>query len=447
MNDLEGAILAGAIIAVFLALLYALFYKYPKAERMERFGLSHWGPFLLWKTSRGRGILARIAGHTRAWRAYGNISMGICLLGACVITCLLLWQSLLVFEVPEGREPTPQMILGLPGINPFIPLWYGIFGLVIAVMVHELAHGVLIMASRLKVRAVGLVLWVVPIGAFVEPDEDELKSAARKPRMRIYAAGPAANLLAALVCALLFSLVFMGSVHSARAGVGVVEVIEGTPADGILSPGMIITSFNGTETKNYREFSDALAGAHPNQEVNLTVYHGGKEHNLTLVLAEKDAYTHEEKDRGKPYLGVKSTSTSTEIYHPLGSARSLEEVPYRVISYSLLPLYGLSPIQHPYTAFYEVSGPLSALPSDTFWVLANACYWAFWLNLMVGLTNVLPAVPMDGGYLFRDWLDALLLRLGCAKARREALVDKAVSASSFLVLFLILWMLIGPRIF
>jgi membrane-associated protease RseP (regulator of RpoE activity) len=75
-------------------------------------------------------------------------------------------------------------------------------------------------------------------------------------------------------------------------------------------------------------------------------------------------------------------------------------------------------------------------------------YWIFWLNLMVGLTNVLPAVPLDGGYLFRDFMDYLLSKTGrtYTKEQRDKIVGKVVLALALVVLGLILWQLVGPAL-
>ena len=64
-------------------------------------------------------------------------------------------------------------------------------------------------------------------------------------------------------------------------------------------------------------------------------------------------------------------------------------------------------------------------------------YWLFWLNFALGLMNLLPIVPLDGGYVF---LNTPLLQKN-KKAR-----DAIVTAVSLFVLFLILWELIIPRI-
>ncbi|HVO77884.1 MAG TPA: site-2 protease family protein, partial [Methanomassiliicoccales archaeon] len=75
-------------------------------------------------------------------------------------------------------------------------------------------------------------------------------------------------------------------------------------------------------------------------------------------------------------------------------------------------------------------------------------YWIFWINLMLGMTNVLPAVPLDGGYLFRDALDGLVTRFKKNASDQEK--QKIVAALTYLlaitVFFLIIWQLIGPRL-
>ncbi len=113
-----------------------------------------------------------------------------------------------------------------------------------------------------------------------------------------------------------------------------------------------------------------------------------------------------------------------------------------------LPLAGLSPLDAPLTDFYVVSGPLAALPPDAFWILANVMYWLFWINLMLGLTNALPAVPLDGGYIFRDGMDSILARVkrGLTAAEREKYVRGVSYALALLILSLVLWQLIGPRL-
>ncbi len=119
-----------------------------------------------------------------------------------------------------------------------------------------------------------------------------------------------------------------------------------------------------------------------------------------------------------------------------------------MITYILLPFQRLSPFPEPLTDLYEVTGPLSALPTDAFWILANIFYWLFWLDLMLGMTNALPAVPMDGGHIFKDSLDSIIKRVkkGLDEKQREQYVRTISVSLAFFVLFLFIWQLLGPRI-
>src|SRR5207302_2655151 len=88
------------------------------------------------------------------------------------------------------------------------------------------------------------------------------------------------------------------------------------------------------------------------------------------------------------------------------------------------PCHGRAPPDHPAIRFYRIGGPFAALPAPLFWVLVNTAYWLFWLNVMLGATNALPAVPLDGGYIFKDGIEALLSRLrkGLSTPQRDRIV-------------------------
>ena len=79
-----------------------------------------------------------------------------------------------------------------------------------------------------------------------------------------------------------------------------------------------------------------------------------------------------------------------------------------MLQYITLPFQKLQPFPDHFTALFEPTGIPGILPDGLFWVLANSFYWIFWLNLMVGLTNALPAVPLDGGFIFADGVTGIL---------------------------------------
>jgi membrane-associated protease RseP (regulator of RpoE activity) len=109
---------------------------------------------------------------------------------------------------------------------------------------------------------------------------------------------------------------------------------------------------------------------------------------------------------------------------------------------------GLAPVPPAVADLFEPTGIFSGWDSGAFWILANCFYWIFWINIMVGLTNALPAVPLDGGYLFRDWMDSIVARFkkGSDEKERERYVSTVSYIIALSVLMLILWQLIGPRV-
>jgi hypothetical protein len=80
-----------------------------------------------------------------------------------------------------------------------------------------------------------------------------------------------------------------------------------------------------------------------------------------------------------------------------------------------LPAMGLSPMPSERQWLYQPTGAPASL-GDAFWVVADAFYWLFWLNFMVGVFNVVPMLPLDGGHMFRDGVHATLRRF----ARKDA---------------------------
>ena len=64
-------------------------------------------------------------------------------------------------------------MLLIPGINEFIPL-YGWIGLVIALVAHEISHAVLCKVEGIRVKSMGIILALIPIGGFAEPDSEQL---------------------------------------------------------------------------------------------------------------------------------------------------------------------------------------------------------------------------------------------------------------------------------
>jgi membrane-associated protease RseP (regulator of RpoE activity) len=179
MAGLSPWIILAVIIVVWAIVIFAL----RKKKYLAKQGVSPYGPFIMWRTEGGKTFIDWLSRPARFWRAYATVCKVVCLAVAVFIMALLMWEATIVPRVPDDQAPTLTMMLGIPGINPVIPIVYGIVGLVVAIIVHEFAHGILTRVGKMKIKSLGLILLVVPMGAFVEPDEEQISKADRKRRL------------------------------------------------------------------------------------------------------------------------------------------------------------------------------------------------------------------------------------------------------------------------
>jgi membrane-associated protease RseP (regulator of RpoE activity) len=424
-------------------------------DRLEPLGLDLiWGrSFLMWRTDHGKRFIERMAQYGTVWRRFGDV--GLVMVYGTMVTMLLLlvWQAFLVSSVPKSAAVSPKLMLGLPGINPVIPLGYGVAALAIAVVVHEFCHGILARVAKVKLKALGLLFFAAPIGAFVEPDEEEMIAMRRIDRMRLYAVGPASNITLAFLFALLFSWGMVAALEPAHDGALTASVMGDYAAgEAGLEPWMLLTSVNGTSIKSAADFGEELNKTWAGQNVTVQALDKGQPRSFDVTLDDKGSYYlqyypdyYEPWMSGKGFLGVGVTDQAavTEgLAHPAQDGWSL-------LRYITLPFLKLQPFPEHFTALFEPSGLPGVLPDGLFWMTANLFYWIFWLNLMVGMTNALPAVPLDGGFIFGDSVAALLDRLKrpvLSAERKEEITDRLVSALAILVVALVVWQLVGPRL-
>jgi membrane-associated protease RseP (regulator of RpoE activity) len=445
MSLIENILIFLIIIAVYAGIVFLLHKK----NILKKHNISFYGPALMWRTQKGIQFLKNRAKYQRSWKVYGNASILFCFVTMVLMTSLMIMTAWLVFGfTAEQRNalPGPEVALVLPGINPILPieyLGYILLGLVIAIVVHEFSHGILALVDKIKVKSLGILYLIVPIGAFCEPDEEEVKKTGILSRMRIYAAGPTANFIVVLVSILLFSFLFMSAVQPAADGVSVFVVVKDTPAAmANIAPGMIITSLNNSKVTNQTEFFKEVDKLHAGDPINITSVTGKGTFTKTIIPADRFTYTNNQSDKGKGYLGVYVSDVHKGFLTILKNP--FLNFPLSFLTYYSLPLWayfqGYSPIISPFTDSFIITGPLSVIPPALFWIIINALYWIFWLNLAVSLFNVLPMVPLDGGFLFNDGVRAVIFKLkkGIKEETKEKIVKNISLAISLLILCLIL---------
>jgi len=439
-----GYEIALAVIALYAAVVYAL-------HQSGRLGpgkaLSLFGPALMIKTQRGRSALDRWGRFKRFWSVIGDVGIGLSILAMGVIVGLLVFGAIESFRISAAQAPPVTEAIGLPGINPIIPIGYGILALVVGVVLHELSHGVLARSQGIGVKSLGVLVCVVPIGAFVEQDDAEMLAAPRRKRDRVAAAGVLANFALTILFFALLSSLIATSITPVADGIPIQGIVSDTPAaNATLVPGDIITAVNGTLTPTYSDFEAALANTTPHETIPLTYYSPALGHTVstTLTLAANP------NDKTRGFLGVVALGLSTSelkqtLVWPLGS----DQGPLTgTVYWLILPLAGLEPVSGATTGYFHLTGPLAGVDPGTFWVGANILYWLAWMNLLLGLSNTLPLFPLDGGLLFRDYIASIAARMrrGWSEARLDQFAGRAVTLSSLLVLMLLVWQFLVPRL-
>lgn len=304
---------------------------------------------------------------------------------------------LILLTKPEareaGRQLGPQAYLLLPGINPYLPILYGWAGIIAAIMVHEGAHGVIARSLGFRVKSSGLLFFlVIPIGAFVDVDEEQLEEARPKDSVRVMAGGPGANIALALIC--IFGVLIITSGLSPLVdGLYIGSVLEGMPAeDAGLLVGDVIVKVDDQPVLTLDGFRSALEDRSPGDIVQVTVARGEMWRDRVSVSVELAEY------EGRAVLGVVMGEMLIEerlrMYNELAVER---------------PLIHFQPPTLAHIPFSEALSGFYTHPLGPHWdVLANIFFWIWFVNINVAIFNALPIHPLDGGRAFQTLLKFLL---------------------------------------
>ncbi len=482
--------LIALILGIWLVILYIANKKWKK------YGLEVIGPILMWKTKKGRKFIDKLS-KRNIWKYYGNVSILICVVAMLFTTFLLLWNLIISFKISPKSAPSPRLMIGIPGINPIIPIGYGVFALAIAIAAHEVTHGIMARFGKIRLNSLGLLFLIFPIGAFVEPNEEELKKVSRIKRSRVFAAGPATNIIIAFICLLLLSFLFSPFIHSKVDGAivlndidgikrwSVVEEIDGEKIRNVqelyrknmipgnfynftiyssgkiynesflyglyisnvvkdspaynagFKKGYVIYRINEVYLEKWEDFKKLMENKSKGDEINV-YYFNGNFSNKTLVLEDKYKFTKIEEDIGKGFFGVSAYGIKDLVINVSYFKSLLNPLQGKFLSYIVLPFNGLSPLPKDIASIYT--------PSNYFWMLYDITYWIFWLNFAIGTFNALPAIPLDGGYIFKDGMNFLVYKLTRKKERTEKIAAILSNFISLMILFCIFSIIIIPRI-
>ena len=129
------------------------------------------------------------------------LSAGFALAGFAgfVVLSLFAYGAFILINVLAGQQVCPGVAPLIPGVElPNVPVvlpLHAWLSFVIILLVHEGMHGIVARKNNYRVKSAGLLLFgFLPVGAFVEPDDEQIKKGDEKEAVRIFSAGASANL-------------------------------------------------------------------------------------------------------------------------------------------------------------------------------------------------------------------------------------------------------------
>ena len=425
------------IIGVIIA-CYAMLAYYIKTWRLWEEHVVFYGPILAIKTERV-GFFDWFARYSRFFRFYGTIGVVMVIVVSVLMTAMLFLS--LQTTLVQQPEPTAvneiRNVLAIPGVNDFIPLTVAVLlGLIITMVVHEFGHAILCRVEGIRVKAMGILIPIIPIGAFVEPDEEDQEKTKGLAKMRMFGAGITNNIVLGILC--FAALIFLLGLAVPLSTPLVSGTYENTPAFAAGLPiNAVIKEVNGISVSNRDDISKILDATHPGDTVTLIVDNKGVMETYTLSLATWPAGL-SNKTSGfmgvSYYDAVQLKQIFNNFWSPLGILVLLA-IPIWVI---------LEPSQ--FGAFMilmnDTAGSVMwSVPFPFYWFVIQLLFWCGWWNLVVGTFNALPLVPLDGGYIMKEGVDRLLDKKGLIQYSGHV-----VAAVSYAMLVVIIAIFLLPKL-
>lgn len=260
-----------------------------------------------------------------------------------------LWQLIVN---PAGPPVLTPLLPGVqvPGSPIAFPLFETLIALFIVIVVHEGAHGIVAAAHKIKVKSSGLLALGPIFGAFVEPDEKVIQKKPGNVQNAVYAAGPWSNVLQAILFFGLFLGLSMAAMSLLGAGgITFTAVVDGSPADlAGLPTGVAFVQTNLGTLETGRDLANQLQTLSPGDEY-IFISAQGDEYSLTLAEHAQNPE--------QPWVGIEG-------------------------------------IQN----YYEA--PRASWTAPILIFILDIIYWTFIIALGLGLANLIPLGPVDGGRMY-----------------------------------------------
>jgi membrane-associated protease RseP (regulator of RpoE activity) len=334
----------------------------------------------MYKSQWGIPLMSRMASrHGELVRLFGYIGIGAGFIGMALMVGVILHSVYTLLTVPNAPAAVAPVLPGvtIPGVEFQIPLITGLIAIFIVAVIHEFAHGVVARAHNIRVKSSGPAIIGPFFAAFVEPDEVQVKKKPDVAQYSLFAAGSFSNMLTAVVVVLLLFTVLMPAMNAffPPEGIYFPKVLEGSPAEAAgLQEGVMYTMVDGQEVRTTADFIAAIEGMQAGVPISI----GTADSAIEVIPGPRP------KNAAATYIGV---NIATRL-------KGESTAPYAVASW--------------FVNLFSLIGSLS---------------------LAIGLANMLPIGPLDGGRM---------MQLALHKTRGEAAGNRALVKVSIALLLIIL---------
>jgi membrane-associated protease RseP (regulator of RpoE activity) len=359
-------------------------------------------PLILIHTPFGLRFFDTVA-NSRLGKIYASFNIYFMPLITALAVFLIMGSLLVLFSNDSAREGIreigPQGNLLIPGLNPILPWTYGWIGLVVTIIIHEAGHGIVARVYNTKVESTGIVLFLgIPIGAFVNIQQDELNRTTFKQKSAILTAGPLNNMILAGICfGLLFLLVSsltpVSNIQGDETGITVLSIGENSLAKSIgLSKNSIITYINAEPIEDVQELRKILRDNLGTTIQMQWISEDKKEQTKSVELPASIP-------ESKGILGVTLTDAFFDPGLVLDNYKNLFLTNPLAILMPPTLQQSLVPYSDSMSSYYS-----SSIFGPAFPIIANLLFWIWFINFNVGIFNALPITMLDGG----QWYGTLL---------------------------------------
>jgi len=419
-----------------LVAAYALIAYYIHKQKLWQDHITFYGPLMAIKTDRV-GFFDRFLPFSTFLRLYGTLGVLMVVIVSVLMTVMLFFsvQHIVVHRPGLTMANDPKNVLAIPGVNDFIPFTFAVwFGLIITMIVHEFGHAILCRVEGIRVKTMGVLLAVIPIGAFVEPDEGDQEKSRGLAKMRMFGAGITNNILLGVLCFVAIILL-LGLVVPLNAPL-VHGVYVDSPAYAAgIPPNSVIREVNGISVTTRDDVATLLNNTKPGDTVTLVVDNKGKteSHTLTLTSWPKDMGSRTSGFMGVTYYDAPAVKEQfNRFYDPVGIIILLAVPLYTIMDPATWGQFSILTVDTIDTMMWQV-------PFPYFWFVIQLLFWCGWFNLVVGTFNALPLLPLDGGLILKEGVERALERKGLSNYS-----GYVVSAISYGMLAVLLAVVILP---